>query len=62
VLRLLARGLTNPQLARELHISVGTVKLHLKRIFRKLGISGRTQAALRAVELESLRVGRQTSQ
>lgn len=51
VLRLLASGLTNPQIAERLVIGVGTVKTHTLNIYSKLGVSSRTQAILRAQEL-----------
>jgi len=51
VLRLLARGLTNPQIAQELEINRGTAKIHVQNIIAKLGVSDRTQAAVRAIEL-----------
>jgi two-component system, NarL family, response regulator LiaR len=51
VLRLLAQGRTNPQIARELEINRGTAKIHVQNIIAKLGVSDRTQAAVRAVEL-----------
>jgi DNA-binding NarL/FixJ family response regulator len=51
VLRLLAGGLTNPEIARRLVVSPGTVKHHVRHIVSKLGVSDRTQAAVRAVEL-----------
>ena len=50
-LRLAARGYTNQQIARELLISVSTVKKHLRNVISKLGVSDRTQAAVRAAEL-----------
>jgi DNA-binding NarL/FixJ family response regulator len=46
VLALVARGLPNKLIARELSISEKTVKAHLTRIFRTIGVSDRTQAAL----------------
>ncbi len=46
VLRLVAQGLTNQEIAERLHISLHTVKTHLKHIFAKLGVSDRTQAAV----------------
>ena len=51
ILRLLAGGLTNPEIARRLIVSTGTVKNHVQHIIRKLGVSDRTQAAVRAMEL-----------
>src|SRR5918997_6259798 len=51
VLWLLAQGKSNPQIAQELVISRLTAKTHVERIIRKLGVSDRTQAALRAIEL-----------
>lgn len=51
ILQLLARGQTNPQIARELVVSPGTVKNHVRHIIAKLGVSDRTQAAVKAVEL-----------
>jgi DNA-binding NarL/FixJ family response regulator len=51
VLRLVAEGKTNAEIAQSLFISVGTVKVHVERIINKLGVSDRTQAAVRAVEL-----------
>jgi DNA-binding NarL/FixJ family response regulator len=54
VLTLTARGCTNLQMARALRISVSTVKKHLRGVISKLGVSDRTQAAVRAVELDVL--------
>lgn len=45
VLRLLARGLCNKSIARQLEIAVGTVKTHVKAIMSKLNASSRTEAA-----------------
>lgn len=42
---LVARGLTNKQIAREANISQGTVKIHLYNIFQKLSLSNRTELA-----------------
>ncbi|MFL5696231.1 MAG: response regulator [Ktedonobacteraceae bacterium] len=55
VLRLLAQGKTNPEIAQQLTISVGTVKIHVEHILAKLRVSDRTQAAVRAIELGLLR-------
>jgi DNA-binding NarL/FixJ family response regulator len=51
VLTLIARGYTNQKIAHALGISVSTVKKHLRGVISKLGVSDRTQAAVRAVEL-----------
>ena len=51
VLALLTTGQTNQQIAESLNISKGTAKVHVERIIRKLGVSDRTQAAVRAIEL-----------
>ena len=51
VLRLLAQGKSNPQIAQELVISRLTAKTHVERIIRKLRVSDRTQAVLHAIEL-----------
>jgi len=53
VARLVARGLTNPEIARELEISVGTVKDHVHHILQRLGLRSRQQllvAVIRACE------------
>jgi len=50
VLRLVADGLANKQIARRLQISERTVKAHLTSIFARIGVTDRTQAALWAKE------------
>jgi DNA-binding NarL/FixJ family response regulator len=50
VLTLLSQGQTNSQIAQNLMISRGTVKIHVQHIISKLGVSDRTQAAVRAIE------------
>lgn len=50
VLKGIARGLTNQEIAAELAISVTTVSTHIRNLFGKLGLSNRTQAALYAIE------------
>ena len=54
VFRLLVRGLSNTEIARELIITVGTVKRHVNSIYGKLGVSSRTQAVARAQTLHLL--------
>jgi DNA-binding NarL/FixJ family response regulator len=51
ILRLVVEGQTNQQIAKNLFISVSTVKRHIRRISTKLGVSDRVQAAVRAIEL-----------
>jgi len=51
VLRLIARGQSNQEIARNLLISASTVKKHVRHIISKLGVSDRVQAAVRAIEL-----------
>lgn len=45
ILELVTRGSTNAQIARTLWVSEQTVKFHLSRIYKKLGVSSRTEAA-----------------
>jgi DNA-binding CsgD family transcriptional regulator len=54
VLALLASGRTNSEVARDLFVSVGTVKSHTGNIYRKLGAKNRMQALARARELKLL--------
>ncbi len=51
ILRLLASGFTNRQVATALHLATGTVKNHVSTILQKLGVRDRTRAVLRALEL-----------
>jgi DNA-binding NarL/FixJ family response regulator len=51
VLRLLAQGQANKQIARTLRIGERTVKTHVSNILEKLGVQSRTQAALYAVQI-----------
>src|SRR5262245_46758883 len=46
IAHLVSRGLRNKEIARELHLSEGTVKMHLHNIYGKLGLCGRTHLAL----------------
>jgi LuxR family maltose regulon positive regulatory protein len=54
VLRLIAVGLSNPEIAEHLYVSTNTIKAHAKSIYRKLDVHNRTQAVNRARELELL--------
>lgn len=49
VLKLIGRGLSNNQIAKELILSIKTVKTHTANIFAKLGFNSRTQAAIYAM-------------
>jgi DNA-binding NarL/FixJ family response regulator len=49
VLRMVAQGASNPQIADALYISINTVKVHLRNILDKLRLDNRTQAATYAV-------------
>jgi DNA-binding NarL/FixJ family response regulator len=51
ILRLLARGMANTDIARQLYLSEGTVRNYTSVLFEKLGVSDRTQAALVAVRM-----------
>jgi DNA-binding NarL/FixJ family response regulator len=51
ILELLAEGRSNREIAQRLYLSEKTVKAHLAAIFRKLGVTNRTQAAMMAVQM-----------
>jgi DNA-binding NarL/FixJ family response regulator len=51
ILALLAEGKSNRDISRALYLSEKTVKAHLAAIFRKLGVTNRTQAAMAAVAM-----------
>ena len=51
ILALLAEGRSNREIAGALYLSEKTVKAHLAAIFRKLGVTNRTQAAMMAVQM-----------
>jgi DNA-binding CsgD family transcriptional regulator len=57
ILRLVATGATNQQVARALYISPNTVKTHLRNIFSKLNVESRTEATLYAVQSGLIDVG-----
>jgi DNA-binding NarL/FixJ family response regulator len=54
VLGLVAQGMSNKAIARQLTIALGTVKTHVNRIYGKLGVGSRTQAVARARETDLL--------
>lgn len=51
VLKLIARGYSNDEIARTLFISPHTVKNHVSNIYRKMGMDDRTQVAITALRL-----------
>ncbi|MFH1908873.1 MAG: response regulator transcription factor [Chloroflexota bacterium] len=50
ILELLAQGLSNKQIAQRLYLSVRTVENHLRRVYQKLGVISRTEAAVLAMQ------------
>ena len=54
VLRLLGSDLDGPEIARELVVSLHTVRSHTKNIYAKLGVNNRRAAVRRAAELDLL--------
>jgi LuxR family maltose regulon positive regulatory protein len=54
VMRLICKGYSNPEIARELVVTINTIKKHTSNIYSKMGVRSRTQAIARAHELNLL--------
>jgi DNA-binding CsgD family transcriptional regulator/N-acetylneuraminic acid mutarotase len=57
ILKLVATGASNKEIAQQLYISANTVKVHLRNIFAKIGVTSRTEAAMYAVNNGLVDVG-----
>ena len=57
VLRLVVNGKANKEIANDLFISEGTVKIHLTHLFEKLEVASRTEAIARAIRRGLVRLG-----
>jgi two-component system nitrate/nitrite response regulator NarL len=55
IVQVLAEGITNKEIGRRLGLTEGTVKVHLHRIYRKLGIANRTVLAVLAPTIALIR-------
>lgn len=51
ILQLLSKGLSNEEIAHQMHIKIGTVKSHVNSLFRKLDVTNRTKAVTLALEM-----------
>lgn len=49
--RLVSNGLSNKEVARQLNLSEGTIKIHLHNVYRKLGVKNRTALARMLAEM-----------
>lgn len=56
ILSLITHGMSNKVIARELNISAGTVKVHVKHLLKKLGLSSRVEAAVWMVKQQGSKV------
>lgn len=52
VLKLIAKGLSNKEIAEQLFVSINTIKSHIQKIFEKLDVQNRTQAIVKAREIK----------
>ena len=56
VLKLVARGYSNPEIAKQLFISVHTVKIHLENIFYKLDVHNKVQASIMGIKRKIINI------
>ncbi len=56
ILRYLALGLNNEQISSEMNISIHTAKAHVHRVFEKLDVQGRTEAVVKAIKYNLIKV------
>jgi LuxR family maltose regulon positive regulatory protein len=54
IMRLISEGYSNPEISRELVVSLNTIKKHTSNIYGKLGVRSRTQAIVRAQQMDLL--------
>ncbi len=56
VLELVAKGMINKEIAKELNISIATTKAHLESIYKKLNAHNRVQAVVKAISLDIIQI------
>ena len=56
ILNLVAKGLMNREIAEELSMSNSTTKAHMEAIYRKLNVTNRVQAVVKAITLQIIKV------
>jgi DNA-binding NarL/FixJ family response regulator len=61
VLKMISSGMTNAEAGRRLELSVHAIKFHLAEIYRRLGVSNRTEAAVAYLRLSSGSNGTESS-
>ena len=62
ILKLVATGASNKEIAKTLYISANTVKVHLRNIFSKIGVESRTEAAMYVVNAGLLKDNSKTQE
>ena len=56
IITLIAEGKSNKEIAEEIHVSINTVKYHIKKLYDKLDISSRKEALVKATELQKVNI------